>query len=217
MHKKSADVNKIPLFGQIYRLCRHKRSSTSTHPDTACTIWSWWRWWKAFYGYWHVAKASNGMIIRLYIKCTFPTKCQHGIYFIIWDDEMSVYFIIWDDLVYFLLRSAFAILSLQKSDRRQDFNLWPFHQFVFCLSKKLVGLLFFLSARSDFHLSPLKSSQLYQFFFFCRMEKFSSSVKLQSGRLWAIFAAVISCIRAKSCTKFAFKLNITFSKHTLSS
>ena len=117
--------------------------------------------------------------------------------------------IFWDDLVYFLLRSAFAILSLQKSDRRQDFNLWPFHQFVFCLSKKLVGLFLFLSARSDFHLSPLKSSQLYQFFF-CRMEKFSSSVKLQSGRLWAIFAAVISCIRAKSCTKFAFKLNITF-------
>ena len=71
-------------------------------------------------------------------------------------------------------------------------------------------------ARSNFHLSPLKSSQFYQFFF-GRMEKFSSSVKLQSGRLWAIFAAVISCIRAKSCTKFAFKLNITFSKHTLSS
>ena len=92
MHKKSADVNKIPLFGQIYRLCRHKRSSTSTHPDTAWTIWSWWRRWKVFYGYWHVAKASNGMIIRLYIKCPFPTKCQHGIYFIIWDDEMSVYF-----------------------------------------------------------------------------------------------------------------------------
>ena len=117
--------------------------------------------------------------------------------------------IFWDDLVYFLLRSAFAILSLQKSDRRQDFNLWPFHQFVFCLSKKLVRLLLFLSARSNFHLSPLKSSQFYQFFF-GRMEKFSSSVKLQSGRLWAIFAAVISCIRAKSCTKFAFKLNITF-------
>ena len=213
-HKKSADVNKIPLFGQIYRLCRHKRSSTSTHPDTAWTIWSWWRRWKVFYGYWHVAKASNGMIIRLYIKCPFPTKCQHGIYFIIWDDEMSVYF----EMTWFTFSCA------QRLRFYHCRNLIGDRISIFGLSINLFFV--FRKNWSDcccFFQQDLTSTSLpwkvlsFINFFLCRMEKFSSSVKLQSGRLWAIFAAVISCIRAKSCTKFAFKLNITFSKHTLSS
>ena len=212
MHKKSADVNKIPLFGQIYRLCRHKRSSTSTHPDTAWTIWSWWRRWKVFLWLLTCCKGIQWddytFIHKMSIFHQMPTWDKF--YNLRWWYVSIFYNLRWPGLLSPALSVCdFIIAEIWSAT---GFQSLAFQSICFLSFEKMVRVLLFLSARSNFHLSH----QFYQFFF-CWMEKFSSSVKLESGRLWAIFAAVISCIRAKSCTKFAFKLNITFSKHTLSS